>query len=271
MTVGAEGNFLPMDPVTPRMVHRALVLALGLGDAGAGLDALHMRDGTAFETPADFGSLLIGMRLGLRYNHSDETLDVGPDTPLPRAEVAWSLYRAATVQAWQLDAMTAYATIELPNLGPKLVSLVSFAIGYVGYPYVYGGEWNEASPDGYCCGYQPVGGFDCSGITWWVVKAAESGWSNQPPRDYAGWSLPQRSSADMSRKGVRVKRFEDLRAGDLMFYDGNGDGTVDHVDVYIGRGWAIDSSSSMGGVSILEVDSGWYFDHFVRGRRVIGA
>ena len=28
-----------------------------------------------------------------------------------------------------------------------------------------------------------------------------------------------------------------------MFYDGNGDGTVDHVDVYIGNGYALDSSA----------------------------
>ncbi len=271
MSTDAEGNFLPTDPVTPSSVHRALVLALGLGEAAAGLDALHMQDGTAFETPQDFGTLLIGMRLGLRYNHGDESLDVGPDTPLSRAEVAWSLYRAATVQAWQLDALAPYATIELPNLGPNMSQLVAFGVDYVGYPYVYGGEWNEAASDGYCCGVQPVGGFDCSGLAWWLLKAAENGWNNQPPRDYAGWSLPQRSSADMSRSGIKVKRFEDLRAGDLMFYDGEGEGTVDHVDVYIGNGWAMDSSASMGGVSIVRVDTGWYFDHFVRGRRLMGA
>ena len=33
------------------MVHRALVLALGLGDLAAGADALHMRDGTPIPTP----------------------------------------------------------------------------------------------------------------------------------------------------------------------------------------------------------------------------
>jgi hypothetical protein len=26
----------------------------------------------------------------------------------------------------------------------------------------------------------------------------------------------------------------------------------------------------MGGVSIVKVDTGWYFDHFVHGRRLIG-
>lgn len=270
MAVDADGNFRPDDPVTTRMVHRALVLALGLGADAKGLDQLHMRDGTTLDTPQDFGTLLVGMRLGLRYNHSDESLDVGPDTPLPRAEVAWSLYRAATVDSWQLDAMAPYATISLPNLKPKAAKIVQFGVRYVGYPYVYGGEWYEPTPPGYCCGSQPVGGFDCSGLTWWLVKEATGGWNNMPPRDYRGWPLPQRSSADMASSGTRVKRFEDLRAGDLMFYDGDGNGVVDHVDVYIGNGWSLDSSSSMGGVSIVKVDTGWYFDHFVHGRRLIG-
>jgi S-layer homology domain len=88
MQVDDAGAFRPSDPVTTREVHRALVLAIGMGDLAAGADALHMRDGTPIATPKDFGTLLIGMRIGLRYNHRDESLDVGPDDPLPRAEVA---------------------------------------------------------------------------------------------------------------------------------------------------------------------------------------
>jgi len=72
MTTDAEGNFLPADPVSPRMVHRALVMAAGLGDVAAGLDAIHTSDGTAFEVPPDFGTLLVGMRIGLRHDHGDE-------------------------------------------------------------------------------------------------------------------------------------------------------------------------------------------------------
>ena len=88
MQADDTGAFRPTDPVTTREVHRALVLALGMGDLAAGADALHLRDGTETATPKDFGTLLIGMRIGLRYNHSDESLDVGPDQPLPRSEVA---------------------------------------------------------------------------------------------------------------------------------------------------------------------------------------
>lgn len=270
MEVDGTGAFRPSAPVTTREVHRALVLALGLGDLAAGAEALHLRDGTPIETPEGFGSLLIGMRLGLRYNHGDETLDVGPDSALPRAEVAWSLYRATTAPSWVRDSLAPYATMELPNLGPKLQRVVSFAVDYVGYPYVWGGEWHEPSPSGYCCGYQPVGGFDCSGITWWVMKESVEGWDNTPPRPYAGWALPQRTSATMASVGKKIA-FKDLRAGDLMFYDGDGNGRIDHVNTYVGNGWSIDSGSSNAGVTFTNVKGTWYQDHFKHGRHIMGS
>jgi NlpC/P60 family protein len=269
MRIDDAGAFRPDDPVTTREVHRALVLAIGMGDLAAGADALHLRDGTPIATPRDFGTLLIGMRIGLRYNHGDESLDVGPDDPLPRAEVAWSLFRAATEPSWMHDSLSRYATMTLPNLTKKMRWVVDFAIDYVGYPYVWGGDWDERTQNGYCCGYQPVGGFDCSGVTWWVMKQAVDGWDNTPPRGYAGWPLPQRTSASMASVGKKI-HWDEIRPGDLLFYDGDDDGTVDHVDTYVGNGWAIDSGSSNAGVTFTYVSNTWYEDHFVHGRRVIG-
>lgn len=268
MVADEQGSFRPADPVTMREVHRALVLALGMGDLAAGADALHLRNGTPIPVPPDFGTTLIGMRLGLRYDHDDESLEVGPDTPLPRAEVAWSLYRAATAPSWMRDSLSRYATMRLPNLSPRLQRVVAFAAGYVGYPYVWGGEWDGPTPVDYCCGAQATGGFDCSGITWWVLKAEGGGWDNRPPRPYRGWTLAERSSADMASVGDPVA-WDDLRPGDLMFYDGNGDGVVDHVNTYIGNGWAIDAASGNAGVTITYVAGNWYEDHFVKGRRIL--
>lgn len=269
MQVGDARAFRPTDPVTTREVHRALVLAIGMGDLAAGADALHLRDGTAIATPRDFGTLLIGMRIGLRYNHHAESLDVGPDDPLPRAEVAWSLFRAATEPSWMHDSLAGYATMSLPNLTKRMRAVVDFAVGYVGYPYVWGGDWYQRAPSGYCCGHQPVGGFDCSGVTWWAMKRAVDGWDNTPPRVYAGWSLPQRTSASMASVERKI-HWNEIRPGDLLFYDGDGDGDVDHVDLYVGNGWAIDSGGSNAGVTFTYVSGTWYQDHFVHGRRVIG-
>lgn len=261
-------SFRPRDPVTTREVHRALVLALGLGEEAAGLDALHTADGYTFETPDGFGTLLLGMLLGLRYDHRDDALDVGPDTPLTRAEVAWSLARAATAPGWRIAALAPYATIELPPLSEEVRRVVEFGIRYVGYPYVWGGEWAEPTGEGYCCGVQPVGGFDCSGLAWWLLKAPTGAWDNVPPRTYEGWDLPQRSSAEMAAAGERLP-FERARPGDLLFYDGDGDRRVDHVNVYLGGGWALDSSGGAAGVTIRDVSTGWYRDRFAWARRIL--
>jgi hypothetical protein len=262
------GAFDPAGTVSTTDVHRALLRAVGLGALARDAERIHLRNGTAFDVPDGFGEMLIGMRAGLRYNHGDESLDVLPATPLPRSEVAWSLYRAATMPTWVPSYLAPYADIELPNLGPRKVPIVQWAVEYVGYPYVYGGEWGTATGQGYCCGAQPVGGFDCSGLSWWTMKAATKSWDNMPPRPYAGWRLPERTSYDMASARPRLD-WKEIRAGDLLFYDGDRDGRVDHVDVYIGEGWAIDSSSGQGGVTIMWVGDGWYRDHFKWGRRIL--
>jgi len=268
MTVDDQGAFRPGEPVTMREVHRALVRAIGFGDLAEGADALHLGNGTPIAVPQDFGTTLIGMRIGLRYNHRDESLDVGPDSQLTRAEVAWSLYRAATVPTWMHDYLSPYLNFELPSLGTKMQQVVTFAVRYVGYPYVWGGEWYEPASSGYCCGYQPVGGFDCSGFTWWVMKSAVEGWDPTPMRGYPGWELPQRTSASMASVGGQIP-WDELMPGDLLFYDGDGNGTVDHVNTYLGNGWAMDTGSGNGGTTITSVAGNWYEDHFVHGRRII--
>ncbi len=266
MRVSTDGAFHPDDPVTMSGVHRVLVYALGLKPVVKAFDQIHTANGYSFQTPARFGSTLLGMRLGLRYNHSDESLDVNPSTQLNRAEVAYSLYRAATEPSWQVAAMEdEYANIQLPAMGPRKEAFIQWGIDYVGYPYVWGGEWGTATGSGYCCGTQPIGGFDCSGFTWWVMRHTSTSYA--PPRGYAGWQLPQRIAAGMAIVGHIG--FKHLEVGDLMFYDGEGNGIIDHVDMYIGNGYALDSSSTPGGVTIMWVGTGWYHDHFVRARRII--
>jgi cell wall-associated NlpC family hydrolase len=73
----------------------------------------------------------------------------------------------------------------------------------------------------------------------------------------------------MASVGRRIHWFQ-IRPGDLLFYDGDDDGTVDHVDVYVGNGWAIDSGGSNAGVTFAYVSDTWYEDHFVDAPRVIG-
>ena len=268
-----RGAFDPDAPVTMAAVHRALALALGLAPAAKALNQIHTRDGVTFPTRADFGTTVLGMRLGLRYNAPTgrESLDVSPLDPMPRSQVAYSLWKATTQPSWNVpDLLAQYADVQLPHLGPRALDIVRWGIRYAGYPYVWGGEWGLASKEPAALGGQPRSGFDCSGLTWWLLRADDGGaWRVHPPRPYAGWSLPQRTSYEMARMAPTKLKFDQLQPGDIMFYDGDGNGTVDHVDTYIGNGYTLDSSSTPGGVTIMWVGDGWYRDHFVWGRRVL--
>jgi cell wall-associated NlpC family hydrolase len=266
------GNFLPDITVSMTDVHKALVAALGLSDVARGVDRIHTTDGYRFRHQPNLGALEVGMLLGLRYNHSDESLDVRPDQQLPRSEVAWSLYQAAlakTTMSWRISALrsSGLKNIHLGTLSSAMRKVVAFGLRYVGYPYIYAGEWASATSAGYCCGPQPQGGFDCSGLTWWLMKAPSGGYDNTRIRGYRGWDLPQRSSMDMAAVGAKIP-FEQAQPGDLMLYSGDGS-TLDHVDVYLGYGWAFDSSNGVGGVTVLNIGSGWYRDHFRYAHRII--
>ena len=263
-----KGEFEPEDPVTMTQVHYALVTALPLAREVRGLAKIHDADGYEFAHPAKFPQILLGMRLHFRYNHPNEGSDVTPRDKLSRAEVAYSLWRAATTSRYEISPLEAYQDITLPAVDLAKRRFIEFGMRYIGYPYVWGGDWYEKSPSGYCCGAQPQGGFDCSGLMWWNLKAPGGGYNNRKIRGYRGWDLPQRSSSAMASAGKRLN-FQESKPGDLMFYDGDGNGGIDHVDVYLGNGWALDSSSGQGGVTILRVGEGWYNDHFVHGRRII--
>jgi NlpC/P60 family len=273
--IGTErgGAFAPDDGVTMAMLHRALVLPLGLKPAVKALNHLHTRAGQTFKLPRNFGTTLLGMRLYLRYNapSGSESKDVAPPDPMSRAQVAYSLWRATTQPSYAVpDLLEQYDRIELPRLSDRMMKVVQWGVRYDGYPYVWGGEWGFSSPEPPALGGQPRSGFDCSGFSWWLLRADDgSAWNIAPPRPYHGWSLPQRTSADMARMTPQKIHFAQLRPGDLMFYDGDRDGIVDHVDTYIGHGYSLDSSSTPGGVSIMWVGDGWYRDHFKFGRRIL--
>jgi cell wall-associated NlpC family hydrolase len=274
MSRGAGGRFNPDGFVTGRVVHRSLVRALGMGPTAAALDHLATTDGYEFATPRAFGVNLLAMRLGLRFNNKvDESQDVTPRSKLKRKQAAWSLSRATTLDDWVVPYLEdQYAGMVLPKMSSGRRSIVDWGVRYVGYPYIWAGEWGFETTSPSAFGSQPGPGFDCSGISWWALRADDGVyWEISPPRPHEGWSLPQRTSSEMARMTKVKLRFADLLPGDLLFYDGDGNGVVDHVDVYVGNGWALDSSSSVGGVTLMWVKTGWYRQHFVHGRRVLPA
>ena len=275
-----SGAFGPKDPIKVSSFDRALVLARGLGAAARGLKHIHTVRGQRYRVSGRFPYLQLAKTLQLHYNHTDEDRELLPSTYIPRDEVAYSLWRAKTTPSWLVDSTRRFINITLPGLDRRdridrwKWKLTRFGLAYVGFPYIWAGEWRKESPPGYCCGYQPKGGFDCSGFVWWVMKRYENGYNAAAVRSYAGWSLPERSSSTMAQYTPRRISFGNLRVGDLMFHSSSGGSTwqsVNHVGIYAGNNWMIHSGSGNGGVALEWVGEGWYRDHFVWGRRLIGA
>ena len=117
--------------------------------------------------------------------------------------------------------------------------IVSYALQFKGYPYVYA----TAGPNS----------FDCSGFTSYVYA-------------HFGYTL-NRSSKDQIKNGVAVSKSE-LQPADLLLF--SKDGTrVTHVGLYIGEGKFIHASTSTTGVIISDLNSTYYTTHYFAARRII--
>ena len=213
--------------------------------------------------PRYLPSEVVARALNLRYNHSAATdaQEVSPTQAIGRDEVAYLIYHALHVSSWQVDALANYDAVKLPALTARQKKIVKFAFAYVGYPYVWGGEYpTKDSP----YGTQAHGGFDCSGFDWWVMKM------------HFGYAISQRVAADMARAAKpRITRAK-LVPGDLIFFGPNGPkSTADsiyHAALYLGNGWFIHSTGSFDGVGLSSLTNDSYWKSaFAWGRRVLKA
>jgi cell wall-associated NlpC family hydrolase len=265
-----SGNRWAGGCLVPRsLADQALTLAMGLTSQIRGLAGIHQSGGRRYVVGSRFPHMQLAASLGLHYNHGTESLDLQPATTMPRDEVAYSLYMSKVVPSWEITNSARLSAITLPSLpaGTTPERLTQYALDQVGYPYIWAGEWNTVSPSGYCCGFQPQGGFDCSGFMWWILKKSEDGYNSAQFRSYIGWSLHQRTSSTMAQLTPVKLSYGDLWIGNLMFFSSNGGNTwqdVDHVGMYVGNDWMIHSTG--GGPQLEWVGGGWYHDHFVYGR-----
>lgn len=98
--------------------------------------------------------------------------------------------------------------------------LVSYALQFVGNPYVYGGN-------------SLTNGTDCSGFTMLVYQQY-------------GYSLPHSARAQ-ANCGTEIS-VSDVQPGDLLFYSKNG--SISHVALYIGGGQVVHASTPSSGIKI---------------------
>jgi cell wall-associated NlpC family hydrolase len=252
----------PDRAVTMAQLDARLVRYLGLRPAARKFQ--RTADGAGLNPPKRLGAETVARLLALRVNHPAERddLELRPRDPATRAEAAYSLARVLGLGRWQLDRVDSLAgSFALPTLSDWQDRVLTRAVHFIGYPYVWGGtsEYPQVLfgvPDG--------GGFDCSGFVWRVYK-----------RPFAGGGdladvIQGRTTYEMSGevpRSARIGRMS-IRPADVLFFGADGTSShpsqVDHTGIYLGRGWMIHSSSQ--GVALVPL-SGWYDERFAWARR----
>jgi cell wall-associated NlpC family hydrolase len=261
--------------VTAGEVAKALVKRLGERDVAVSISDETSPDGWDPGMSRRGGFEVVARELGLRHDRStsEETYEASSRMPLRQADVIYAVWKAKTdPDTWASDSLLGFS---LASYDANRRSVVKYAFSLLGAPYVWAGEWPNRTPDGYPYGAQTAGGFDCSGFVWYVLKKSTTGYKpiNRP---YAGWKLPERSSADMARATPKRIRFRYLKPADVVFFSANGrdakPSSVYHAAIYLGKGWVVHSSGSRAGASLAFIGEGsWWRDQVAWGRRVVPA
>ena len=117
------------------------------------------------------------------------------------------------------------------------VSLMASAVNVTGDEFVqYALDNCIGKP--YVAGGRSLSGFDCCGLVWYVCNhfGIDVGNGNQnSQRNYGTAVTYSLNSFDAFTKN--------LKKGDLLFFDYEGDGSSDHVAIYSGDGYAIQAQS----------------------------
>ena len=150
-----------------------------------------------------------------------------PETDAPYTEPETS---APETEAPETEAPATEESSSSSDLGQQIAS---YAVQFVGNPYVYGGT-------------SLTNGADCSGFVQSVFANFGIGLS--------------RTAASQASGGTSVS-FDSLQAGDLLFYSSSG--SIDHVALYIGGGQIVHAANSASGIII----SNAYYSTPVAARR----
>ncbi|WP_246302517.1 C40 family peptidase [Paenibacillus plantarum] len=151
-----------------------------------------------------------------------------------------SLFASMTVMAAPHAAHAATSntvSTASTSASTKAGSIISLGKRYLGVPYKFGSQKGTTRT------------FDCSSFTQYVYGQY-------------GITLP-RSSKEQSQVGTYVPRNQ-LQPGDLVFFYS----PIHHVGIYIGNGKVMHTYGSPG-VTITDMNSGWWSTHYKTARRVI--
>lgn len=118
---------------------------------------------------------------------------------------------------------------------------VMMALAMIGTPYRFGGD--------------RLGGFDCSGLTSYVFAQSQ------------GLRLPH-NAFDQSELGGRPLKINQLRSGDLVFFETSGN-RISHVGLYVGEGRFVHAPSAGSLVRIDRIGDVYWGPRFRFGKRLL--
>ncbi|UYY99872.1 LysM peptidoglycan-binding domain-containing protein [Peribacillus frigoritolerans] len=144
-------------------------------------------------------------------------------------------------QTIRVSGKASASAINKPSKSNKADQVLAAGAKYLGAKYVYGASTSRTDV------------FDCSSFT---LRAFQS----------AGISLP-RNSVAQSHVGKAVSS-KALQKGDLVFFDTNNDGVINHVGIYAGNGQMLNASTSKG-VSYANINNSYWGPSFVKAVRVL--
>jgi cell wall-associated NlpC family hydrolase len=272
MAPDASGNFRPTKPVTAAAAETVMIRWLRERYQSYDWSLLgtliprrwEPNPGWKTGAPSYLPAIVASRQLELRYNHptGGDGHEALPREPIDRAEIAYMFYRGYKLAgAWQLYGLAGFDAITFPELSDRQKQVAAFALKYIGYPYVWAGEYpTKDSP----YGYQKSGGFDCSGFVFYVMKMHF---------DYP-ITVNERGAHDMAaRAKPRITRGK-LKCGDLIFFGPKGPSSsvesIYHAGLYLGSGWFIHSTGSSDGVTLASLNSSSYWKAaFAWGRRLL--
>jgi Cell wall-associated hydrolases (invasion-associated proteins) len=122
---------------------------------------------------------------------------------------------------------------------------VALATLVINTPYTYGGN-------------TPQGGFDCSGLVYYVFShvAQGSALPRRLPRSTAEWAAATQPVDDAA-----------LQRGDLVFFNTTG-ALFSHMGIYVGQAQFVHAPSSGGTVRRDSLEAGYFRTRYVGARRV---